>query len=165
MFFNSFLRSQAKKILQILEEKNLKIASAESCTGGLLSALFTEIPGSSKAFERSFVTYSNAAKIEMLGVKKSTLENFGAVSEEVAKEMAIGVIKNSQSGVSVAITGIAGPNGGSAEKPVGLVYIATCADKKISVRKFYFSGDRSEIRKSTLIAALEMIENATQTRS
>jgi nicotinamide-nucleotide amidase len=160
MFFNSSLQNQAKKILQNLEEKNLKLVAAESCTGGLLSALFTEIPGSSKAFDRGFVTYSNAAKIEMLGVKKQTLEKFGAVSKEVAQEMSNGAIKNSQAQISIAITGIAGPEGGSAEKPLGLVYIAV----NDLVRKFNFSGDRSEVRKSSIIAALQMLETATQTR-
>ena|SRR3989338_312780 len=161
MFFDFSLLSQTKKILQIAEEKNLKIAIAESCTGGLLSALFTEIPGSSKVLECGFVVYSNQAKIEMLAVNKQTLEKFGAVSEEIAQEMAQGVLKNSAADIAIAITGIAGPDGGSDEKPVGFVYIAL---NKL-VRKFYFSGNRHEIRKSTLISALQMIENAIQTRS
>ena len=94
MFFNSNLLSQAQKILRILEEKKLKITIAESCTGGLLSALLTEIPGASKVLERGFVTYSNQAKIDLLGVKKETLKNFGAVSAETAEEMAQGALKN-----------------------------------------------------------------------
>ncbi len=166
MFFTSDLLADVKKILQNFEQKKLKIAAAESCTGGLLSGLFTEIPGSSKIFDRGFVVYSNRAKIEMLGVEEKTLEKFGAVSEEVAREMASGAIKNSQADVSVAITGIAGPDGGSLEKPVGLVYIA-CASRKSSVvsRKFNFSGDRGEVRKFALIAALAMLESATQIQS
>lgn len=163
MFFNSHLRSQAKKILDLAKEKKLKIATAESCTGGLLSALFTEIPGSSEIFERGFVTYSNEAKHEMLGVKNEMLKIFGAVSLEVAEEMAKGAVKNSFADISVAITGIAGPEGGTTEKPVGLVYIATCFDGKATVRKFNFSGDRGEVRKSSTIAALQMLETSIQT--
>ena len=158
MFFASNLISLATEILQKSATKNLKITTAESCTGGLLSALFTEISGASKVFERGFVTYSNEAKIQMLGVKKETLENFGAVSKEVAGEMAQGALKNSSADVAIAITGVAGPNGGSAEKPVGLVYIAL----NERVQKFNFGGDRSEVRKSAIIAALEMLESATQ---
>jgi len=156
MFFSSTLIEQAQKILNNFEQKNLKICTAESCTGGLLSALFTEISGSSQTFDRGFVTYSNESKTEMLGVKKESLEKFGAVSEEVAKEMAEGAIRNSKANIAIAITGIAGPKGGSIEKPIGLVFIAKCFDGKTSVRKFYFSGNRNEVRKSTIIAALQM---------
>lgn len=159
MFFTKSLQNQAQQTLQLARENKLKIATAESCTGGLLSALFTEISGSSEVFERGFVTYSNQAKIEMLGVKKETLEKFGAVSEETAKEMAIGAIKNSQASVSVAITGIAGPDGGSNEKPVGLVFIAVSTKEKTLVRKFNFAGNRSEVRKASVIAALTMLKN------
>lgn len=158
--FDLYLIDQSKKLLQIAEEKKIKIACAESCTGGLLSALLTEIPGSSKVFERGFIVYSNLAKIEMLGVKKETLEKFGAVSEEVAREMAQGVLKNSAADIAIAITGIAGPDGGSAKKPVGLVYIAV----NDQVRKFNFSGNRSEVRKSAVNAALQMLESATETQ-
>ncbi len=162
MLFPADLTNAAQKILQLAEGKNLKLATAESCTGGLLSALFTEISGSSKVFDRGFVTYSNQAKIEMLGVKKETLEKFGAVSEEAAKEMAEGAARNSQADIAVAITGIAGPEGGSktkgtSEKPVGLVFIAIFANEKTSLFKFNFSGNRSEIRKAALDAALEAI--------
>ena len=161
MFFPSDLKNQITEILNLAQEKNIKIAVAESCTGGLLSALFTEISGSSKTFERGFVTYSNAAKISMLGVKKETLEKFGAVSKEVACEMAIGAIKNSLADFSIAITGIAGPEGGSAEKPVGLVHIACFIKKnqRFISREFHFSGDRDEVRRSSLIAALEILLN------
>jgi PncC family amidohydrolase len=155
--FSKSLINQVKKILKKAEEKNLKIAIAESCTGGLLSGLFTEIPGSSKVFDRAFVTYSNAAKNEMLGVKKETLKNFGAVSEEAAREMAEGVIKNSASQIAIAITGIAGPDGETKRKPVGLVYIGICQNKKTSVKKFNFSGNRQEIRLKSIEAALKII--------
>jgi PncC family amidohydrolase len=157
--FPAAFTNKAKKILKKLKEKNLKLVFAESCTGGLLSALFTEISGSSKTFDRGFVTYSNEAKNEMLGVKKTTLKNFGAVSAETAKEMAIGAIKNSQADISIAITGIAGPDGGSEKKPVGLVYIAKYFDKKTEVQKFNFSGNRLEVRAQAVKAALEMIHS------
>lgn len=159
MPFYPDLKEQVARILNLARKKNLKITTAESCTGGLLSALFTEISGSSKVFERGFVAYSNEAKISMLGVKKETLEKFGAVSEEVAKEMAIGAIENSLADLSVAITGVAGPDGGTDEKPVGLVHIA-CFDKKnqkLISCKFNFSGDRFEIRKSALISSLQLL--------
>ena len=165
MNFNKNLIAKAQKILEIIEKRNLKIASAESCTGGLLAGLFTEIAGSSKTFERGFVVYSNCAKNEMLGVKNNSLKKYGAVSQEVAKEMAIGAIKNSVADIAISITGIAGPSGGSKNKPVGLVYIAvaSCGANKVMVRKFNFCGNRSDVRKSTLISALEMLEISTQT--
>ena len=153
MFFSSDLLSQAKEILQKAEERNLKIATAESCTGGLLSALFTEIPGSSKIFERGFVTYSNQAKIDLLGVKEITLKNFGAVSSRTAEEMARGALKNSEADIAISITGVAGP-----EEKSGLVHISVASHSKPIVnRKFNFSGDRNEVRKSSVIAALQML--------
>lgn len=163
MFFNSHLQNQAKKILQIAEERGLKITTAESCTGGLVSSLLTEIAGSSAVFERGFVTYSNCAKNELLGVKKEILEEFGAVSKETAEEMAKGAIENSKADISVAITGIAGPNSDSTSKPVGLVYITTSSKVKIQSRKFNFAGNRNQIRESSLISVLSMLENAIRT--
>lgn len=154
MFFTSNLLSQAQNILSIAEEKKIKITTAESCTGGLLSALFTEISGSSKVFERGFVTYSNQAKIDLLGVKKSTLESFGAVSAETAEEMAQGALKNSAADIAISITGVAGP-----EEKSGLVYIAVASHTRpIVKRRFQFSGDRHEIRKFSIIAALNLLE-------
>lgn len=159
IMFDSDLTNRAEKILNFAKAKQIKFAFAESCTGGLLSALFTSISGSSKAVERGFVTYCNRAKNEMLGVKNKTLESFGAVSKETAKEMALGAIKNSQADVAISITGIAGPTGGSAEKPVGLVYIGFSYDKKTKVKKFNFTGNRNEIRRSAIDAVLEILEN------
>lgn len=159
MFFTSTQLSQATEILQKLREKNLKLATAESCTGGLVSALFTSIAGSSDVFERGFVTYSNEAKIEMLGVKEKTLENCGAVSEEVAKEMSLGALKNSKADIAISITGIAGPKSDDTKKPVGLVYISVATTEKTLARKFNFSGDRDEVRKASMIAALEITKN------
>ncbi len=159
MIITSTLRESAKKILEIAAENKMKIACAESCTGGLLSALFTEISGASKVFDRAFITYSNQAKTEMLGVKKTTIETCGAVSFETAKEMVEGVIKNSPAELAVAITGIAGPSGGSVEKPVGLVYIAVFNRRaeKLNIRKFNFAGDRDDVRKCAVTAALDMM--------
>lgn len=114
----------ANEVLQKARALGLKIAAAESCTGGLVAAALTAIPGSSDVFDRSFVTYSNEAKVEMLGVDPALIETHGAVSKEVAVAMAACALKYSHAGISVAITGIAGPTGGSAEKPVGLVHLA-----------------------------------------
>lgn len=158
MFFTKNLIDKISKIIDVAKSKNLKIVTAESCTGGLLAALFTEVSGSSKVLERGFVTYSNEAKNESLGVKKESLDLYGAVSAQVAEAMAQGALKNSCADIAIAITGIAGPDGGSQEKPVGLVYIAIANKNFTKVRKFYFSGNRTESRKSSLIEALQMIE-------
>ena len=160
MFFDQLLLSQTEEILQNLRAKKLKIATAESCTGGLLAALFTSISGSSEIFERGFITYSNCAKIEMLGVREETLKNFGAVSEEVAKEMAQGALKKSKSDIAIAITGIADPKSDDTKKPVGLVYIAFATKEKIAAQKFNFSGNRDEVRLASIKAALNNITNA-----
>lgn len=158
MFIDSHLKNKASQIVENLKEQGLKIAFAESCTGGLLSALFTEIPGVSEVLDRSFVTYSNKAKVEMLGVDEDLLLKFGAVSEQVAKAMVIGALSNSDTDVAVSITGVAGPGGGTEEKPVGLVYVGVARKGGIiRVRKFNFSGDRCEVRARTLQDALEML--------
>lgn len=160
MFFTQNLLNQAKEILAQAQQKNLKIALAESCTGGLLSALFTEISGSSKVFDRGFITYSNQAKIELLQVKSDLIDKYGAVSSEVAIAMAKGALKNSSADIALSITGIAGPDGGSEDKPVGLVYIAVASPSKTFIHKFNFCGDRAEVRKSSIIKALEIIARA-----
>lgn len=159
MFFNSYLINKVSQIVEELKKKNLKIAFAESCSGGLLSGLFTEISGVSDVLDRSFVTYSNKAKVEMLGVDKDSLDKYGAVSEIIAKQMAKGALKNSDADLALSITGIAGPNGGSKEKPVGLVYIGLAKkDGFVRVRKFNFVGDRSQVRLSVLKNGLEMFD-------
>ncbi|MEI7668670.1 MAG: CinA family protein [Pseudomonadota bacterium] len=159
--FSEILINQAKNILNSCENKHIKIATAESCTGGLIAALFTEIAGSSKVFERGFVTYSNAAKHELLGVENELLNKYGAVSAEVAKAMAEGALKQSKVDITIAVTGIAGPDGGTQEKPVGLVYIALAAKEKATIfKKCDFDGNRSDIRLSTVHAALTMIESS-----
>src|SRR3990167_5136864 len=113
------LEPLAKELGTTLKPRGLLLATAESCTGGGLSYWITSVPGSSDWYERGFVTYSNAAKIEMLGVRSATLEKFGAVSEEIAREMALGALAHSKANVSIAVTGIAGPDGGTPDKPVG----------------------------------------------
>src|ERR1700749_1858438 len=122
--FNQALIASAADVLTAARAKGLKIAAAESCTGGLIAGLLTEIPGSSDVFDRGFVTYSNEAKEQMLGVPASVIRQHGAVSEQVARAMAEGAIRNSSAQAAIAVTGIAGPGGGSEQKPVGLVHIA-----------------------------------------
>ncbi len=161
--FPSSLTSKVQSIIDKAIANNLKIACAESCTGGLLSTLLTETPGASTAFDRGFVTYSPQSKIEVLSVQEAAIEQFGPVSEEVAKQMAIGALKGSCANIALSITGIAGPDSDETGKPVGLVYIglatkAENSEPRTSVRKFNFSGNRSEVRKSALMAALDMIE-------
>jgi nicotinamide-nucleotide amidase len=140
----------------------LKIATAESCTGGLVAALLTEIPGSSAVFERGFVTYSNAAKHELLHVPLETLQAHGAVSEATARAMALGGLAASKAQVAVSITGIAGPDGGTAEKPVGLVHFARSGPGHAIVARERRFGDlgRSGIRMASVEEALELLERA-----
>lgn len=162
-----FLDLQKKfvKILKKLKAKKLTFTCAESCSGGLLSALITSIAGVSENFERGFVTYSNESKIELLGVKKSSLEKYGAVSAEVAQEMARGALKNSRANIAIAITGIAGPKSDDSKKPVGLVYIACAVQKsgtKIIVKKFNFSGNRNQIRKQSVAESIELLGQAEE---
>lgn len=148
-----------KKLLvlrDILIANQWKLATAESCTGGGVSEMITSIPGSSDWFERGFVSYSNASKIEMLGVKASTLAQFGAVSEQVAKEMAEGALKNSHAQISLAVTGIAGPDGGTPDKPVGTVWFAWSGQNfptKTQIQ--HFDGDRSTVRALSIKFVLE----------
>lgn len=131
------------------------VVTAESCTGGGIAQALTEIPGSSAWFDRGFVTYSNAAKVQMLGVNSETLEVFGAVSAETAMEMVLGALENSMATQAIAVTGIAGPGGGTPDKPVGTVYIAWAASgQKAKCEKYLFAGGRSEVRQQTVIEAL-----------
>jgi len=152
------LYSLAKKVGMVLKNKKLFVATAESCTGGLLAASITDISGSSAYFERGFVVYSNMAKKESLGVKRQTLEEFGAVSEEVAKEMAKGVLKRSHAQVSIAITGIAGPTGGSKNKPKGMVCFALiCKKEQPKTTTMYFKGSRGVVRMQAVKFALKWL--------
>ncbi|MGZ5051925.1 MAG: CinA family protein [Methylobacter sp.] len=148
----------AERLGQALKSGGKMLATAESCTGGWVAQTITDVPGSSAWFDRGFVTYSNAAKVEMLGVSPKTLEQHGAVSAETAAEMAAGALARSNADIAVAVTGIAGPDGGTPEKPVGLVFIAWAGkDRAVSVEKKQFSGNRREVRMQTVRAALEGI--------
>jgi nicotinamide-nucleotide amidase len=141
---------------EILMARGLRCAVAESCTGGRLADVLTERPGSSQWFDRGFVTYSNEAKEEMLGVSKTILEQYGAVSEPTAQAMASGAMAQSHAQVSVSITGIAGPSGGTPEKPVGTVWIAWAGGfSPVESRCYVFSGNRLEIRERAVQAALQ----------
>lgn len=143
-----------------LKANNCKIATAESCTGGLMAAVITEIPGSSYWFDRGVVTYSNTAKVQMLGVNPQTLVQYGAVSAETANEMAAGALANSEADWAISVTGIAGPDGGSEEKPVGTVYVSWQSKNGfLEVEKLQLSGDRHHIRKRAITKAIvSMIE-------
>ena len=138
-----------EKLVLKLIEKNITVAAAESCTGGLLSSAFVDVPGSSDIFLEGVVTYSNDAKVR-LGVNSSALKDYGAVSEQVALQMAKAVKNRAGSMVGISTTGIAGPGGGSAEKPVGLVYTAIVTDNSENVYKLNLSGDRSSVRRQTV---------------
>ena len=158
--FSPDLLARAENLLTKARASDVRIATAESCTGGLIASLLTEIPGSSDVFGRGFVTYSNKAKEDMLGVPAATLRQHGAVSEAVARIMAEGAIRNSTAQLSVAVTGIAGPGGGTDEKPVGLVHIAAARAGEPTLHREYRFGDigRSEVRLASVEAALEMLE-------
>lgn len=150
-------------VSEILRERHLKMASAESCTGGLIAAHITERSGSSEIFDRGFVTYSNEAKVDMLGVSLASLEEHGAVSQTVAEEMASGAIRNSNADIAVSVTGIAGPSGGSAEKPVGLVYIGIARrGEPASAQRHIFKGSRDEVRAQSVRTALEKIRSVLE---
>ena len=146
-----------KRISDILKQKKLTIATAESCTGGLIAHTFTNISRSSDFFERGIVSYSNEAKIELLDVPKDLLIKYGAVSEQVAKAMAEGIRTKSNVDIGISTTGIAGPTGGTKEKPVGLVYISISTSDKTIVKKFQFTGDRIQNKESTCNEAHQML--------
>ena len=158
MIFSNNIFAKFQKVFTILQQKNISISTAESCTGGLLSALFTELDGSSKIFDRGFITYSNQSKISLLEVNEELLKNHGAVSQEVAIAMAIGALKKSQSKIAIATTGIAGPQGGTLQKPVGTVYIAIASTEKSICQKFYFGNDRQLNRWKTVEEAINLLE-------
>lgn len=139
-----------------LKARGLMMATAESCTGGWIGQVVTMVPGSSKWFDRGFVTYTNDSKRDMLGVSVQTLEKFGAVSEQAVREMVAGALAASRAQVAVAVSGIAGPDGGSRQKPVGTVLLAWGVKSgDISAQSVRFSGDRDAVRRQTVIAALE----------
>lgn len=155
---NDELRSAAAAVLESAGAANLKVATAESCTGGMIAATLTDLAGSSHVFERGFVTYSNEAKQELLDVPEIALLEYGAVSEPVARAMVLGTLAHSRADIAVAVTGIAGPGGGSEEKPVGLVYIgAGRCGEPVAVERHLFPGDRAAVRKATALRALELL--------
>ncbi len=162
--FPPALTARAAALIARYAAIDLKIATAESCTGGLVAALLTEIPGSSAVVERGFVTYSNDAKRELLGVTDATLATHGAVSEATALAMARGALAHSRAEVAVSVTGVAGPSGGTAEKPVGLVHLA-CAgpgERLVAVERRFGDLGRSGIRMASVEQALELLEAAAE---
>ena len=137
-----------EELVEILTKKQYKLTTAESCTGGLVAATIVNVSGASEVFQAGFVTYANEAKEKELGVKSETLQTYGAVSEKTAKEMAIGCAAHAKAQVGISTTGIAGPGGGTAEKPVGLVYIGCAVRSNVYVEKNVFSGDRQVRRQA-----------------
>ncbi len=150
------MSNPVSRLAEFLERRGWKLSTAESCTGGGIAALLTDMPGSSAWFERGFVTYSNESKIEMLGVSAEIISTHGAVSQQTALAMAEGSLKNSHADVAVSVTGVAGPSGGTADKPVGLVFTGYAFKNagQTEVIKHNFNGDRSDIRKQTADAVI-----------
>ena len=156
--FSNALVEQAAALLDACAAGGLKLAMAESCTGGLIAAVLTEVPGSSRVVDRGFVTYSNEAKAALLDVPASLIAKHGAVSEPVVKAMAAGALARSDADVVVAVTGVAGPGGGTPDKPVGLVHLATCRRGRPARHlAAHFDGDRGAVREATVVRALEML--------
>ncbi len=143
--------------IEALMDEELSLSLAESCTGGMIASEFVNFPGASNFFDRSYVTYSNQSKVDMLGVSNNTLDEFGAVSRETCREMVEGVFSKTGSDVCLAVTGIAGPSGGTEAKPVGLVYIGVKIKDQIKIKEYNFTGDRFAIRKRSLLNGLSMI--------
>ncbi len=149
-----------KAVADLLAEKKWTIATAESCTGGLLGARLVNVPGVSEVFHAGFITYADEAKQNLIGVKEETLKQYGAVSSKTAEEMAVGAAKAAGADAAVSITGIAGPDGGTKDKPVGLVYIGCYVDGKVWVEEYHFTGSRLKIRESVVAAALVLLRNS-----
>jgi len=155
------LNNQLKKLTALLKKKKLKVAIAESCTGGLISYNLTKIPGSSKYFMMGVVSYSNKSKIDLLKVRQKTLTKYGAVSAETCKEMCKNLLKISKTNISISVTGIAGPDGGTKKKPIGLVYVGICSKKKLEIIKISFNKklSRINIQNQILIKTIKLIKN------
>ena len=156
-----------EEVVHKLLEENLTITTAESCTGGLIAATIVNVSGASGCFNEGYINYANEAKVRLLGVSEESIRSFGVVSDKVVAEMAEGALNRADADIAIAVSGIAGPLGGSPEKPVGTVYIGIClrdkTDKSLTKAsyKFYFEGDRSEIRDKTVQEALKIILSAT----
>jgi nicotinamide-nucleotide amidase len=144
-------------LADLLQKKGWLLATAESCTGGMIAAACTDLAGSSNWFERGFVTYSNQAKTDMLGVDAALIEQHGAVSEAVARAMAAGAVTHARAQVSVAVTGVAGPSGGSAEKPVGTIFFGWSVRGVVRIELMHFAGDRASVRAATVNHALRRL--------
>lgn len=153
------IESNSKRLAKVLTQSNKKICLAESCTGGMLAENLTRLSGSSTWFERAFIVYSNEAKHELLSVKTESLKQFGAVSEEVAEEMAIGALRNSHADYAISVTGIAGPTGGTQDKPVGTVCFGFASKDESYTKTFFFEGERQKVRKQSCLTALKQILN------
>lgn len=148
---------KAEALVKILRERELKVTFAESCTGGLLGAILTSVSGASEVFDGSIVSYANEVKADKLGVDRNTLATVGAVSEDSARQMALGACKAFSADCAAAITGIAGPGGGTSEKPVGTVFISAAFNGNVKVEHFLFSGDRTAVRDQSVAKALDML--------
>ena len=150
-------QQQLQNLATNLASQNLKVTCAESCTGGLLAANLTRLPGSSARFDMGFVTYSNEAKQQLLNVNPTTLAHYGAVSEEVVREMALGALISSKADYALSISGIAGPTGGSEDKPVGLVWFGLASKKRIWAESKHFNGERDQIRAQAVQYAIQLL--------
>lgn len=146
-----------EEVVHTLMEKGYDITTAESCTGGMIASTLINVSGISEIYKEGYITYANDSKQKLLGVKEETLKAYGAVSEQTAYEMALGAAKAAGARVSLAVTGIAGPGGGTKEKPVGLVYIGCCIDGNVTVLRNLFQGDRLSVRKQATARALELL--------
>ncbi len=153
------INKESRVLIDKLKLLSFKISAAESCTGGLLSSAIVNNSGASEAFEKSFITYSNEAKINILKIDYNIIEEFGAVSEQAAYHMALSLVNNFSADVGIGITGIAGPNGGSKNKPVGLVWIGFGTRNKITTKKFLFNGNRLDIRLKTTLESIKELNN------
>lgn len=156
------MTTKVEELAALLLEREWMLATAESCTGGMIAAACTDLAGSSQWFERGFVTYSNEAKVELLGVEASLIAANGAVSEVVARAMAFGAVRHSRARVGVAVTGVAGPTGGSAAKPVGTVWFGFMVDGRLSSETQRFDGDRAAVRAATREHALQRVISLLQ---
>lgn len=162
MTFSTVCLDLADEIIETCAAPGVRLATAESCTGGLIGACLTEIPGSSLVVDRGFITYSNQSKCDLLGVPAAVIETHGAVSAETAEAMARGARKRARVDLAIAVTGIAGPGGGSEVKPVGLVHLALSTETRLEAVREVFPGDRQAVRGATLERALRMILAAIQ---
>ena len=159
------LNNQLKNLTTKLKKNKIKVAVAESCTGGLISYNLTKIPGASKFFMVGIVSYSNISKLDLLKVRQKTLTKYGAVSAEICKEMCNNLLKISKTNIAISVTGIAGPDGGTKKKPIGLVYVGICSKNKFEIKKFNFGKklSRLNIQNLTLKKTIKLIENHINT--